>query len=250
MHHHRYEIVRRAALAASMAAALCSCVLLAPSGHAAVPPEPCTSESCSGVIGRAKLATLLVELSLGPESLCVCQVPPASIPAFIDSARSQLEARADDIAAAESRIFLARAGVAMLENRRQPASSAEEIATAAAELDSARSAYASLQAELFQLVIQGLPTEQRSALTRVRSNRQWGVPVQYLVTDRLPAEWVRLRDALAAAKDATAHQRPVDAAAQATIASAESDPATAGAMQALQAHRTQCRGAWSQAVGS
>jgi hypothetical protein len=242
------RIARRITVMALAVAALYSGAIITPKGHAAIRPESLrASELDPNPLGRAKLAGLLMELSLGPESLCACQVSTASIAGFIESAKEQLQARTDDITAAETRIASARSRLS-LANQHQP-SSPDEVAAATTELETARAANESLRTELFQQIVQGLTPDQAAALARVRANRQWGVPVQYLVTDRPPADWVGLRDALAAAKDAAAHQRPVDTAVQAIIATADSDSATAAAAQALAAHRAECRIAWGQAAG-
>lgn len=210
---------------------------------------PIPTSMASPSITRIKLASVLIDLGFGPESLCACQIAPAAVSSFVQTARSTLDSRTDDITSAEGRISTARTALASLQSRRDPPASAEEIAAAGSELEAARNAFATLQAELFASLVQAFTPDQQQALTRARANRQWGVPIQYLVTDRTPSEWVNLREALAAARDAESHQRTADSAVQAIISSAESSPATAAAVQALSLHRMDCRAAWSRAVG-
>ena len=69
--------------------------------------------------------------------------------------------------------------------------------TAKTNLANAQAARESLLEDVFEAACGELTQAQSDALTTIKGNVHWGLPMQYLATDRTQQGWVDLRDALA-----------------------------------------------------
>ncbi|MGH7133397.1 MAG: hypothetical protein ACREJO_15815 [Phycisphaerales bacterium] len=90
-----------------------------------------------------------------------------------------------------------------------------------------------------------LPAERIAQLAAIRVNaRKVNVPVYFFVVDRTDAQWLQLRNAVAAKSIADRRGTTLDAASAGIVSQAESEPAVATAKTALSAHAAAFNELW------
>lgn len=190
--------------------------------------------------GVAKNTMLLLQLGFGPEALAAAGLNQTEVSAFVNSALNAIDSQASQIRASDER--LAQAAAAL----KSPSAPLAELVE---ELESARAADETLRAQLVDSISAALSSSQRGRVLNIRSNKRWNLPVKYLVVNRTTEEWNSLRQALAAARDAQAHQKPVDSAVSSIISTAEASQETISAAAGLQ-NLASVRTAWTNAVSA
>ena len=138
-----------------------------------------------------------------------------------------------NLQAADAALVSARQTLAALQTQLHTTANVDPAALAAAQAavtSAIASRQSALQAVQSELLAQDLTADQLATLAALaRNNAHHKLPIQYLVVDRSDAQWIDLRDALAAiaiaARDGTT---PNDHATQ-TAAAADADPAVAAA---------------------
>ena len=85
-----------------------------------------------------------------------------------------------------------------------------------------------------------------TTLARIKANRPYNVPVQYLLVDRTDEQWRQLRDALSHRKTREHLGREMDADAVTIIANADAQPATVAAAAAVSENLTGIQQAMEQ----
>jgi hypothetical protein len=190
--------------------------------------------------GTAKNTTLLIQLGFGPEALAAAGMNASSVASFVDAALAEIDSLATQIRASDERLAAAAAALR---------ASTTPAPTAVQELEDARTAEAALRAELTGAIASELPTAVQGRVALIRSHRHWNIATKYLVVERTNEEWTRLRQALAAARDAAKNQRAVEPAVAALISSADAATAVAAAAEGLTG-LPQFRTAWTAAVAA
>jgi hypothetical protein len=97
----------------------------------------------------------------------------------------------------------------------------------------AKIALENLQNAAFQFVTSGLDRDQVATLTKIKSNRHWGLPVKYLVADRTNQEWLALSGALASKRAAAIRGVALAQSVASVISSADSNDAVSQAATRL-----------------
>jgi hypothetical protein len=95
----------------------------------------------------------------------------------------------------------------------------------------------------------GLSSDQKTALARIRANQSWKeVGVEFLVVERTEAQWVALRDALAAERIAAAAGDELPQATQTLLATARANESVAAAHASLGTNLAGVTAAWNAAT--
>jgi len=95
----------------------------------------------------------------------------------------------------------------------------------------------------------GLASDQKTALARIRANQTWKeVGVEFLVVERTEAQWVALRDALAAERIAAAAGDELPQATQTLLATARANGPVAAAHASLGTNLAGLTAAWNAAA--
>jgi len=122
------------------------------------------------------------------------------------------------------------------------------VATAA--LGQIRTERNTLLAGVFEAATADLGQNHRNALTAIRANRNWKLPVEFLVVERSEAQWVHLRDCLANERIAAGlDDEEPDDQAQAILAELRARPQVAVAKANCDASLDVVTNAWEQACG-
>lgn len=121
--------------------------------------------------------------------------------------------------------------------------------TQSAVLATATSQRQSVLDGYFTAAIAGLSSDQRTQITRLRANRSWNLPLEFLVVNREQAEWVAVRDALANERISAKLGESPDESAQASLTTWRAVSAVSTAKSNLDANRATVRAAWNTAVG-
>ncbi len=103
---------------------------------------------------------------------------------------------------------------------------------------------------IFEAATDDLGENHRAALSAIRANRNWKLPVEFLVVERTQAQWVHLRDCLANERIAAAlDDEEPDDQVQATLAELRAQPQVAIAKANCDAGLDVITDTWEQACG-
>ncbi|MCI0456509.1 MAG: hypothetical protein L0Z62_05955 [Gemmataceae bacterium] len=200
----------------------------------------------------AQLAVVLHRVGLDPEALAAAGVSPAAAAQVVDNTLEHMAAHSDalggiDAAWADAELQCDQLKRIIQSGRATP-EQLEAYPAAREQRDSAAAQRASLLEEFFAAATADLGTSQRNALTTMRSNRRWHVPLEFQVIERDEAEWVHLRNCLANERTAAKLEEEPDPDAQAMLAELRSHPAVAAAKAGLDTNLAVITNAWEQAV--
>lgn len=176
-------------------------------------------------------ATLLTRLGLGTSELAAAGLTPAQARQLAGATLAYQfgpdvrNATADlaRVQAAATRPAPAPAATATA-TVNQPAAQASPPA-ADRDVAAARDRLRQRLDHAFAFATSQLAPEQRETLATLRANASQPVPVQYRVVNRTSAQWVALRGALVARRDAQARGAAVTQAVATLLAQADSEPA-------------------------
>ena len=103
---------------------------------------------------------------------------------------------------------------------------------------------------LFEATTASLNDSKRGVLSKIRTNKSWSLPTEYLTVDRTQQEWVNVRDALANERISAAYGDQPDAALQAQLATWRADATVAAAQTALSTNLASVTAALSTALST
>jgi hypothetical protein len=200
-----------------------------------------------------ELAGTLYRVGLDPQALTAAGVSPSTTSTLIGDVVEHLIVNQAVIELADNAWAQSRKQCARLKRTIQGGRATDEQVNA---YQAAKAAFAqagmqrhSALGALFNIATNGLNNTKRSTLTTIRANRQWELPVEFLVVDRTEAQWVRLRHYLANERVAAKLGEDPDPDAQAALAQLRSNPLVAAAKANLDANLNVVNNAWNQAVG-
>ena len=193
----------------------------------------------------------LVRAGLDPRALSVANVAAGQVAALVGGVADCLVQNGLAMEQADRALAAARSSVERLEQRvRMGQATPDELQRLAAARSALTSAQAQVQdhvAAVFAAATAGLAADARNALQVVQRNRGKGAPLEFALVDRAEADWVGLRDALAARTQAQRSGRDLPANA-ARIAANATSPAVADAARRLRDGLPATQAAWDQAV--
>ncbi|MBY0311078.1 MAG: hypothetical protein K2W85_03320 [Phycisphaerales bacterium] len=193
------------------------------------PPPPTDAP-----ITSAELRVTLYRAGLDPAALTAVGCSAQQLQLLLNSASSRVSSDLAALRAADAQLASARTSRDQLFRKVQSGIGTEQDAAALRAAQLTLSTAQAQQAGAFEAVrtaalAQSLTTEQIALLATVRANAQWDVPVQYRTVQRTEAEWVGLRDALAAVAIAAREGRAAPGAAAQIVNAANADTPVANA---------------------
>jgi hypothetical protein len=201
----------------------------------------------------AELALALHRVGLDPEALTAAGVSPSAVETVVGDAVEHLMVNLPLIEAADDAWAQSRQQCDQLKRVIQSGRATEDQIEAYPEarnqLALAEAQRQSLLDDLFSAATDALSESLRNTLATIRGNRNWDLPLEFLVMDRPEPEWVLLRDCLANERIADNFGEDPDPDAQAALAQIRSNPLVAVAKANLDANLTVVATAWHQAVG-
>jgi hypothetical protein len=156
------------------------------------PPPPAQTEE----------AALLLRLGLGAETLCAAGVASEDVAGAIDAVFDEIVQKGSTMRELDAAYAAARGDRDSLRRKvRSGLASAEEVqqlAVAKASLATAESNRDAYLDALRGAALATLSAAESADVSQIVANSNWKFPTELLLEDRTEAEWVALRDALAA----------------------------------------------------
>lgn len=196
----------------------------------------------------------LIRAGLDAQALAAAGVASTSVLATLQAAADQVNSAPTALDSADADFAAARVNADQLMRKIQAGqASAQEISqyqTAKTTLANATSARQTILDGYFTSGISGLSQAQRTALTTIRANRTWELPLEYLVTTRSQADFVKLRDALANERIALDLPDTSNQSAMTFLSGVRAETDVAAALSASNAHLAAVTSSWNTAAGA
>jgi hypothetical protein len=206
--------------------------------------EAASSSNSAQSLAR-EVMVILHRVNLTPETMAAAGLTAAQ-------ATSVMQSMGIHYAAADNNVQIRLTTEAA--NAPIPASATDAERTAAAE--SARDAAEQLKVLLDQAFTMStitLEPGQKQKLANMQANKNWGLPLPYLVVApdaRTPADWAKLRGALAHVSAAAKQDLTPKAAAVAVVSAADSNPDVVAAKADLTSNLAAIKQAWDAEFAS
>jgi len=205
-------------------------------------------------IDATGLRVALLRVGLSAEALAAVGATPLTAAGAVADAKAYLDehgaalAEADEACAANAahRDELTR----LIRSGHGTQNDAQALASASSACVAAESQRASLLDGLFAAAVAGLPGNQRAALSNIRSASSAGAPTHLAVQPRTEAQWVELREALAARRYAEKTGEEVDGQAVYPLTIAEADQSVSAALSNITANGVAISAAMNSAVAA
>ena len=208
------------------------------------PPPPVSSQP---------LAATLIRASLDAEALAAAGLTTAEATAVVENVIDYLGGQTPTaLNSADSDYVSAKVEVDSLRRKvRSGLASSEEVtdlATAKSELSTAEAARESALASLFTEGTADLSAGKVAILETIRDNREWRLPVQYLVVERTQQEWVNLGNALTNEKIAAKEEEAMHGGCASMLSTCNADSDVATAKVAVDTSHAAVQTAWNAAL--
>ncbi len=203
----------------------------------------------------ATLANTLSRGGLSAEALTAAGVEGSEVSGIVSAARTFLAGETTTLEALDQAVLVSRQDRDRLTRSVRTGIDSEVIVPA---LEAARLAYAADVAArdaflegVFDAATGNCTAEDRARLELILAHRGHGVPVEYLVVTRTDAEWVALREALAAERIAVEYEEEaLDSASQSLLATCRAASSVATARACLDNHLASMASSWDLACSS
>jgi hypothetical protein len=201
----------------------------------------------------ANFAVTAIRAGLGADELAAVGVSAQQVLGVMQPLADSVNQAPSALSAADESFATARRETDRLQRLIQSGKGTQEDVSAyqtqKAALATATSSRETILENLRAAAAVGLSSGQRLALTRIRANKHWSLPTEFLVIDRSEQEWVTLRDALANERISAKIGEAPDPESQAALAILRAQETVAAAHTALESNRTAVRAAWRTATG-
>ena len=198
------------------------------------------------------LATALLRAGLSPEAIAAAGCSAADCEDVIEAANFELVNADPSLAAVDASYASARVEHDRLKRLIQSGKGSDEdvasYQTAKTDLENAEAAREALMDDLFEAACGELTEAQAGALTTIRGNAHWGLPMQYLAADRTQQEWVDLRDALANVRISADFGEEPAAECVSMIDTCDLDAGVSSAKSGLDTYCSAVEAAWDGAL--
>jgi hypothetical protein len=201
----------------------------------------------------ADFPATLIRAGLDPKALAAGGVSSQSISSVLSAAATQINSAPTALSNADDAYATARTQVDHLTSVIQSGHGTQDdiaaLATAKSNLATAASQRQAAVDAIFNAATANLTNGQKTALSKIRSNRSWDLPLEFVVVDRQQAEWVSVRDALANERIAVTLSGTLNEAAQSQLATWRADSSVAAAKVGLDSNLSAITTAWNSAAG-
>ena len=214
-----------------------------------------TEQAPDGGQGTGKpLEIALIRAGIDAKALAASGVSGQSVAGVTQAASAHIALHADALANADAAYATARRESDRLLRLIQSGKATQEdvyaYATHKAALDTATAQRESVLTAIFNAATANLTEQNRTVLTKIRANKHWSLPTEFLTVDRTEQEWVNVRSALANERISLAAGETPDADWQASLATWRTDPAVAAAKTGLETNLSSVTTAFTAAVAA
>ena len=216
-----------------------------------------TRSSATPLVSRltpepGELRMALAKAALTPDYIAAVGANAETTTVMVSAGRSYLTDHPGAISAPDGDFMAAQAEhdrlVRVVQQGQATESDTLALQTARATLVARRADLQNALGSFRSAAAAGFNESQTAALTVLRANAQWEVPMQYKVVNRPVAGWVALRNALANDRISRRHGEDPDAQGQAIVGQANAEPATVTAAANLAANLAQVNAAYEAAI--
>jgi len=206
------------------------------------------------VVDVGSLHRALLRVGLSAEALAAVGATPNSAVGVVGNAKAYLDehgaalAEADE--ACDANAAYREQLLRLIRSGHGTENDAQALSSAIAACASAQSERASLLDGLFSAAVAGLAGNQQAALANIRAGMPTGAPTHLAVQPRTDAEWLQLREALAARRYAAKSGEEVDAEAVYPLTVAEADQSVSAAMSNISSNTDDIVAAIGSAVAA
>ncbi len=200
-----------------------------------------------------ELRAALIRAGLDAEALAAAGVSSQEATALVSAFSTAMAAEPGRLANADSAYASARVSADALQRKVASGLATQNeltaYGTAKASLASAEAERADVLADWAAAATGGLSPAKVATLAKLRANRHWQLPVEFLVKDRAETEWVAVRKALNNERIAPKYGDLPNAAQQAALATWRADPTVATAKASSDLGLAVVKSAWTAATG-
>lgn len=200
----------------------------------------------------SELAVALIRAGLDAETLAAAGVSPNSVGTVVGDVTDHLMTNQTLIELADAAHAQAKQQANQLkrviQSGRATSEQIDAYPGATLQMSQDRAQCQALVDAVLNAATANVSQAQRDTLGAIQENRNWDLPLEFLVVDRTEPQWVELRDCLANERIAAKLGEAPDAGPQATLAQLRSDPLVAAAKANLDANSAIIDNAWQAAV--
>jgi len=201
----------------------------------------------------SELATTMIRAGLDPAALAGAGLSSNETESVVQAVLSWMVDQHLQLTSADQAFAAARREHDRLLRRVRSGRATEqeisEFQQARATLATVRTQRQNVLNAIFESATASMNGAQRFTLTRIRLNRSWKQPTEFLTVDRTQEEWVALRDALANERISAENGEDPDPDAQALLAQLRSNPAVSAAKANLDANLALITATWEGEIG-
>jgi hypothetical protein len=216
-------------------------------------PEPAAAAIMPPEVRPPDFKVLLIRAGLDADALAAAGVSSGTVASVVAAAQTSMQANVNALVERDASFASARVEAERLKTLIESGRAAQEdvssYTSASSSLTTATSQRQSTLDSVFAAATANLTSGQRTAITNIRANRSWNLPLEFLVVNREQTEWVQLRDALANERISAKLGEDPDASAQMQLSNWRAHGSVAAARSALQSNLAQVRTNWNAAAG-
>jgi hypothetical protein len=206
-----------------------------------------------GHAGSSDLAVDLIRAGLDAKALAAAGLSANTVTVLAQATLTHLTANPTSLSAADTAYAAARRESDHLKRLIESGHGSQDdvgnYQTQSATLAAATADRDAALAAIVTAATAGLSSDQKTALARIRANQTWKeAGVEFLVVERTEAQWVALRDALAAERIAAAAGDDLPEATQTLLATARVNESVAAAHASLGTNLAGITAAWNAAT--
>jgi hypothetical protein len=201
----------------------------------------------------ADFPSTLIRAGLDPKALAAAGVSSGSISSVLALAATQMNSAPTALSSADDALATARTEVDQLTTKIQSGHGTQDditaLATANSSLATATSQRQAALDAIFNAATASLSDGQKSALSTIRGNRSWDLPLEFLTVNREQSEWVAVRDALANERIAVSLPDSLNQTAQSSLATWRADSSVSAAKSSLDSNLSSVSTSWNSTAG-
>jgi hypothetical protein len=213
---------------------------------------PAKARNLQSVMSSRELQATLHRVSLKTKHLAAAGLSGLQVATLFENAETFLQENSVALEMTDSTASTAHENVLQLRQLIVSGKATQEdvnsLNSAATSLQNKESARDQILQGLFEAATEDLSAQVQTTLTTIRANADWELPVEFLTVNRTEAQWIQLRDALAAERISQKRNYELESDVSAFLAEARSNPSVSTAAANLQANSVAVHAAWTAAA--
>ena len=198
------------------------------------------------------LSDTLMRVGLDADSIAASSVQASEVAGIATDVQDYLDANPTELSGADAAYLSAQQDVSALgklvHGGQGTAQDATDLVTAQAALDTAETDRDAAIDALFDAGVADLTAAQSTALSNIRANKHWGLPIEFAAKNRTDQDWLTLAEALTDERVSALEEVSASPACVALLLSERSDSAVSTAKTAYDTNLTAVKASWATAV--